>query len=98
LDADRSTSACPKESGLTAQSVKRKKRVGDPASDLVFARRPLTAAEAAEYLGVTEKWVRKHSQEGVLPFVRVGKRLVRFLPDDLDEWMREHRNLPAGRS
>ena len=47
-------------------------------------RPPLSMAEAAEYLNVTERWVKRAKEEGRLPFVRIG-RYVRIQVADLDQ-------------
>jgi excisionase family DNA binding protein len=47
-----------------------------------------TVAEAAAYLNQTEKWVRRHLEEGDLPRTKMG-RLVRFRKSHLDKWIAE---------
>lgn len=48
--------------------------------------RRLTRSQAAEYLGVSEGFLRRHPPEkGGPPMLRIG-RLVRYLPEDLDQW------------
>jgi excisionase family DNA binding protein len=62
----------------------------------VSARRELptarlwTAEQAASYLGVRPSWVYEATREGRIPVVRLGKH-VRYLQEDLDEWIAEHR-------
>jgi excisionase family DNA binding protein len=51
-------------------------------------RPPLTYEQAAEYLNDNARHLRDLVARGELPYVKLG-RLVRFLPDHLDEWMRE---------
>jgi len=46
----------------------------------------LDAAEAAEYLGVTERWVRRAIKERRIPFVKLGA-MVRFEPEALDRYL-----------
>lgn len=48
-----------------------------------------TIAEAAVYLGQTERWVRRHLEEGTLPRTKMG-RAVRFRKSDLDKWIAAH--------
>lgn len=48
----------------------------------------MDAAEAAEYLGVSERLVRKLTAERRIPFCRVG-RLVRFTPEHLNTYISE---------
>ncbi|WP_050897244.1 helix-turn-helix domain-containing protein [Patulibacter medicamentivorans] len=49
-----------------------------------------TLHEAAAYLGVTERWMRRAVVERRLPFVKVG-RLVRFDVVDLDAYIASQR-------
>jgi excisionase family DNA binding protein len=51
-----------------------------------FRRPPIDTADAARYLGTTERHVRRLVQERRIPFFKVGWK-VRFSPDDLDEWL-----------
>ena len=53
-------------------------------------RSPMSAAEAADYLGVTERWVRRAIFERRVAYHKVG-RLVRLYPDDLDAYLEAHR-------
>ncbi len=50
----------------------------------------LTPAEAAEYLGVTERWVRRAVAERRLPHVRVGK-LLRIAKADVSRYIADRR-------
>jgi excisionase family DNA binding protein len=50
-----------------------------------------TAEQAAEYLGVRPSWLYEATREGRVPVVRLGKHL-RFLQEDLDSWISEHRS------
>jgi excisionase family DNA binding protein len=52
-------------------------------------------AGAAEYLGQTERWVRRSVNEGRLPYVRMGRRLA-FRRSALEKWIAEHVNAPEG--
>jgi excisionase family DNA binding protein len=52
-------------------------------------RRLLTAAEAAEYLGLSEQSVRQRAYRRQLPFVRVGRNL-RFDLRQLDQYIDEN--------
>ena len=56
--------------------------------------RLLTAAEVAERLGYTKRYVGKLGREGVLPRVKMpGRKSVRFAPEDVDRFVREGRRL-----
>lgn len=56
---------------------------------LVAERRLLDAAEAAEYLGLSETALRSKVQRREIPFVRVGKRQLRFDIRQLERWIEE---------
>ena len=50
--------------------------------------------EAADYIGMSRSFLRQGRMTGPLdgripspPFLRVGKRSVRYLREDLDEWL-----------
>ena len=58
-------------------------------------RRLLDTAATAQYLGVTERWVRSAWATRQLPAVRLG-RLIRFRVDDLDAFVAAGR-VPAVR-
>jgi excisionase family DNA binding protein len=47
-------------------------------------------ADTARYLGLTNKGVYGLAERRVLPSIKVGGRL-RFDPDDVAEWVRQHR-------
>lgn len=58
----------------------------------------LTAAEAAEYLGMSKGWVLKKFRAGELPGVRMGAGKYarpRFWRSELDAWLEEHRSGPT---
>lgn len=44
----------------------------------------LPQADAADYLGVTERTLRRYVASGQLPAYRLGPRLLRFKQSDLD--------------
>lgn len=59
--------------------------------------RSLTEKEAAEYLGLSRSTLRQGRMRGrrrsgipTPPYVRLG-RTVRYLKDDLDTWLEQHR-------
>lgn len=48
--------------------------------------------DAAEYIGVHVGWLRKNrNADFTPPFLRYGARTVRYLRDDLDNWLRQQR-------
>ncbi len=50
----------------------------------------LTLDEAADYLTVSPRFMRRLVFERRIAFVKVGK-FVRFDPRDIDEWLSDHR-------
>jgi len=55
---------------------------------VVTTRRLLTVPEAAEYLSVTERFIRRLVAERRIPRQYVGRHL-RFRIEDLDAWLDE---------
>ena len=51
-------------------------------------KRRLSTAEAAEYLGISEKMLRKAVNDKKLRAYRIGERIYRFDPADLDAFER----------
>lgn len=49
----------------------------------------LSVAELAEGLGVSTEWVRDRCAEKKIPFIKLGPRLLRFIPEDIQEWLRK---------
>ena len=59
-------------------------------------RRLLTAAEVAERLGYTERYVWKLGRQGVLPRIKLpGRKYVRFAEEGVERLVREARQVPA---
>lgn len=56
----------------------------------LLGERLLTAAEAADLLGVPESWVREAARARRIPYLKLGKH-VRFARSDLDSWLNERR-------
>ena len=54
-------------------------------------RPPIGVREAAAYLGVTERHVRRLVQERRIRHIKVAGSRVRFLPDELDAWLDDSR-------
>jgi excisionase family DNA binding protein len=57
-------------------------------------RAPLDVEQAAAYLGVTPRKVRRLREQRRLPTLKLG-RDVRFDPDDLDAYLKQCREPPA---
>lgn len=54
-----------------------------------MSRRLLTVAEAADYLGLSQKALRHRVARQAVPFTRLGLRTIRFNTLALDVWMSE---------
>ena len=52
------------------------------------ADRLLTAAEVAELLSMSKRWVEEHARAGEIPHLELG-RFVRFRREDVDAWIAE---------
>lgn len=53
----------------------------------------MTTKEAARYINMSESWLRIARMKGgdnTPPFIKMG-RSVRYLKEDLDQWMQERR-------
>jgi excisionase family DNA binding protein len=58
--------------------------------------RLLTAAEVAERLGFTERYVWRLGRDGVLPRIKLpGRKYVRFAEEDVDEFIAAARRRPG---
>jgi excisionase family DNA binding protein len=55
----------------------------------------MTVAEAAAYLGVSEKSIRKRVGGRTIPYTKVGA-LLRFRRADLDAWLDDNSFAPEG--
>lgn len=65
-------------------------------------KRALTEAEAAHYLGMSRSYLRHARIDGDRldrtpgpRWIRIGKRSVRYLLEDLDQWLSEHQTSAA---
>ena len=68
----------------------------------VGLRRALIEAEAADYIGMSVSFLRQSRMDGVREhrtpgpkWVKLGRRSVRYLVEDLDTWLEQHRCEPA---
>jgi len=69
---------------------------------MVEYSRVLTDKEAAYYIGMSQSWLRQARCQGrkdAPPFIKIG-RSVRYLVEDLDSWLQQHRfvNMLGGRA
>lgn len=60
-------------------------------------RRWMTQAEAADYLGVTERTIRRYIAEGQLRGYRLGRRALRLDQADVDALLRPIPTTGGGR-
>ena len=51
----------------------------------------LDVVQTANYLGCSERYVRRLIHERRIPFVRLGGRKIRFATRDLEGWVDEQR-------
>jgi predicted DNA-binding transcriptional regulator AlpA len=65
-----------------------------------MAQRALKEPEAAEYISMSESFLRQSRMDGIRenrtpgpPFVKIG-RAVRYLREDLDAWLEGYRQEP----
>jgi excisionase family DNA binding protein len=54
----------------------------------------MTAGEAAEYLRMSEEWVRLAGRRGTLPTVTIGSA-VRYRRDDLEKFVEANRKVAS---
>lgn len=54
--------------------------------DSTTSRTPMTPRQAAEKVGVTERFLRNEVRRGNLRVLRLG-RMLRFRPEDIDEYL-----------
>lgn len=51
----------------------------------------LNTNQAAAYLGVSKSFLEKDRWRGAtIPFVKVGRRTIKYRPADLDQFIEEH--------
>lgn len=55
----------------------------------LFENSLLNYKEAAEYLSISESYLRRLKRKGKLPFVHMGRRGIRFKVASLDAWVAE---------
>ena len=62
-------------------------------------KRGFTEEQAAEYLGVSRSFLRQDRMNGVREhrtpgpkYIRMGKRAIRYLKEDLDAWLNQWRD------
>lgn len=67
----------------------RQNRDGYTESHQLFDNQLLSFAKSAKYLGISVSYLRRLKQKGVIPFVRIGKRGIRFRVASLNAWIAE---------
>lgn len=55
----------------------------------LFENQLLTYKQAAQYLSLSEPYLRKLKAREEIPYVAVGSRAVRFRVSSLDQWIEE---------
>jgi excisionase family DNA binding protein len=64
---------------------------GDDNQSPLSKSQPLwTVKDAAEYLRLKPETVRLMARRGELPSIKVGKRLWRFRPGEIKDWLNLH--------
>jgi len=58
----------------------------------------LTERQASQYIGMSRSYLRQDRMNGKRegrspgpPWIKIGKRAIRYLKDDLDQWLESHR-------
>jgi excisionase family DNA binding protein len=70
-------------------AIKERTDKSEHASDWFFENQLLSYKQAAQYLSVSEAYLRKLKAKGHIPFVLVGDRAVRFRVSSLNQWVEE---------
>ena len=52
----------------------------------------ITPGELAKRLNVSRVWVYRLANDGRLPSIRVGDKILRFDPGEIEEWLSAHRS------
>ena len=47
----------------------------------------LTLGEASRYLNVSQSFIRRLVRTGIIPYCRLGQKILRFRRQDLDVWL-----------
>lgn len=70
----------------------------------MMTQRVLTETQAAEYTGLSRSTFRQGRMAGVRdkrcpppPYIKLG-RAIRYLQDDLDDWLKANRKIPVTNS
>lgn len=56
-------------------------------------RPPITLATAAQYMGVSRRWLQRQIAEKRIPYIKARRRIL-FRPQDLDAYL-AHNYVPA---
>ena len=81
----------PRSNGRLPLSDARAQRVE------VRSEQPLTITEAARFLNVSERWMRRAVAQRSIAFIKLGRQL-RFLPEDLRGLLEAGRVEPVSRT
>lgn len=55
----------------------------------------LTRKQVCELLQVPKRTLQLWMHQGEIPFIRIGRRSVRFDRERLDQWLKERENMPV---
>jgi len=61
----------------------------------MIAKRWMTVKELSKYLSLSERKIRQMVKDREIPFVRVGKKLIRFDRLAVDRWLEEREQKTA---
>ena len=54
------------------------------------------AGDVADYLKVSEKTIYRWADQGTIPSLKIGKKLVRFRPEEVAKWALSNKGDPHG--
>lgn len=60
-----------------------------PSFDTIFENQLVTYKQAAQYLSLSVPYIRRLKAQGLIPFVLVSDRGVRFRISSLNQWIEE---------
>ncbi len=63
----------------------------------IITNRWMTVKQISQYLSLSERKIRQMVKDREIPFVRVGRRLIRFDRKAIDTWLEEKEQKTAGR-
>jgi excisionase family DNA binding protein len=88
---------------LNSHSIEKRKIVrpeADAIQNALFLNRiapkkqRLSVKELADYLGVSQKTIYGWTYRGIIPFEKIGPRLIRFDVEKIEKWISEQKGSP----